>query len=66
MGELKISKAVDAERDKNLKERLDRIEKSIEGLYGLGKWALLAFFGVLIGAVATFIVNGGLNVAPTP
>ncbi|KQT52238.1 MULTISPECIES: hypothetical protein [unclassified Aureimonas] len=61
-----IEKAVGVEREKNLDERLERIEKSLEGLYGLGKWMLLAFFGTLIAAVVTFMVKGGFNVPPTP
>lgn len=61
-----IEKAVAVEREKNLDERLERIEKSLEGLYGLGKWMLLAFFGALIAAVVTFMVKGGFNAPPTP
>lgn len=66
IGSLKTEKAVDAERDRNLRERLDRIEKNIEGLYGLGKWMLIAFGTSLMAAIVTFIVKGGLSVPPSP
>ena len=57
-----VEKAVQTERQANLDERLERIEESIKGLYGLGKWMLLAFGGSMIAALVTFIVKGGLNV----
>lgn len=77
LGDVKTDRAVRAERDKNLHERLERMEKTIEaGLTAvkadidnrLGRltkplWAAaLAFITVLVGAIATFIIRGGLNV----
>lgn len=47
-------------RDEYLDERLDRIEASIKSVYSLGKWVLVAFGTVLVSAVATFVVRGGL------
>lgn len=47
-------------KDEYLDERLDRIEASIKSVYTLGKWVLGAFGAVLISALATFIVRGGL------
>jgi hypothetical protein len=66
LGAFKIEKAVDVERDKYLQERLGRIEKSIDGIRELGRWALLAFFGALIAGFVTFLVKGGMNVPPIP
>ena len=63
LDELRVDRAVRQERDKNLNERLDRIEASIAAVYSLGKWLLATFGAVLIVAVASFIVKGGLNVA---
>lgn len=77
LDELKTDKAVRAERDKNLHERLERMENTIEkgldevkadidkrfGRLAKPVWAAaLAFISVLVGAVATFIIKGGLNV----
>lgn len=47
-------------KDEHLDERLDRIEASIKSVYGLGRWVLGAFGAVLLSALATFIVRGGL------
>jgi len=75
--DLKTDKAVRAERDKHMHERLDRMERMISvGLNDLRDdidkrfdrltkpfWAAaLALITVLVGAVATFIFKGGLNV----
>ena len=57
-----IEKAVAVERQTSLDDRLDRIEKGLDGLNGLGKWILGAFFAALIAAFVGFLVNGGLNV----
>ncbi|GGE18024.1 hypothetical protein GCM10011390_41490 [Aureimonas endophytica] len=64
VSDLKIEKAVDVERDKNLQERLTRIEKSIDALRDIGKWALTSFVGALIAAIVTFVVKGGLSGGP--
>lgn len=47
-------------KDEYLDERLDRIEASIKSVYSLGKWVLVAFGTVLVSALATFVVRGGL------
>ena len=71
--EMHTDRAVRLERDKNMNERLTRIEKSIETLEhecrkdfdsikNLGKWVLLAFGAVLITAIGNFIINGGFGV----
>ena len=77
LGDVKTDRAVRAERDKNLHERLERMERKIElGLEAVKEdmdarfarltkplWAAaLAFITVLMGAIVTFIVRGGLNV----
>jgi hypothetical protein len=77
LGDVKTDSAMRAERDKNLHERLERMEKTIEqGLAAVkadidtrfGRltkpfWAAaLALITVLVGAVATFIIKGGLSV----
>jgi hypothetical protein len=62
--QLEIDREVRKERDKNLNGRLDRIEESIHAVYNLGKWVLAAIGAVLITAVVTFVVKGGLNVGP--
>lgn len=77
LGDVKTDRAVRAERDKNLHERLERMEKKIElGLEAVKEdmdarfarltkplWAAaLAFITMLMGAIVTFIVRGGLNV----
>lgn len=66
VGVLKVDKAVEAERDKHLQERLTRIEKSIESLHGIGRWLLMAFFGAIIAGLVTFMFKGGFSVPPTP
>lgn len=62
--EMKLDRAVRVERDRNLNDRLDRIEKSIDSVYTLGKWLLAAIGAAFLTAFVTFVVNGGLNVAP--
>lgn len=49
-------------RDEAVDLRLKGIEDSIKSFYSLGKWVLAAFGAVLVGALATFIINGGLHV----
>lgn len=77
MIEMQTDRAVRTERDKNLHDRLGRIEKSIEVLEAeckkdfdkitsIGKWILTAFAVVLIAAIGNFIINGGLGAIPTP
>jgi hypothetical protein len=77
LGDVKTDRAVRAERDKNLHERLERMEKTIEaGLKAVKEdidgrfnrlrtplWAAaLAFISALIAAIANFIIKGGLSV----
>lgn len=64
MDEFKTERAVRLVEDKHLAERLDRIEVSIKAVHSLGRYVLFAFFGSLIATTATFIVNGGLRIAP--
>jgi hypothetical protein len=63
---LKTQSAVRDERDKRFEENQDRIEESVKGLWSIGKWLLIAFFGPLIATILTFIVKGGFNVPPSP
>lgn len=55
-------RAVNVERDKNLNERLDRLEKAIGGVYKLGWWILAAFGGLLIALIANFLFKGGFTI----
>jgi septal ring factor EnvC (AmiA/AmiB activator) len=64
LADITTDRAVRTERDTNLNSRLDRIEKSINGVYNLGKWVLAAFGSALIVALATFLLRGGLNIGP--
>jgi hypothetical protein len=52
--------AVRVETDKHLDERLDRIEASIQSVYGLGKWLLAAAGSSLVVAIIGFVIKGGL------
>lgn len=61
LDEMKLDRAVRVERDKNLNERLDRIEASINAVYGLGKWVLGAIGSLVIAAIVTFVMNGGFG-----
>lgn len=72
--ELKTERAVRQERDRNLAERLERIEKSIEHqsdaaedqtkrITNVGWWLATTFAGVFLVAIAQFILKGGLSVA---
>jgi hypothetical protein len=60
--QMRIDREVRKERDKNLNERLDRIEASIRSVYNLGKWVLTAIAASLVTAFVTFLVNGGFSV----
>lgn len=62
LDELRVDRAVRQERDKNLNERLDRIEASIAAVYSLGKWLLGTIGAVVVAAAVTFMLNGGFNV----
>lgn len=72
--QLMTDKAVRAERETNLHDRLQRIEDSIKdgkadtdkkigSLLSIGKWILTAFGATLIAGVTNFIINGGLHIA---
>lgn len=62
LDQLRVDREVRRERDKNLYQRLDRIEDSIAAVYSLGKWLLATIGAVVIVAAVTFMLNGGLNV----
>jgi hypothetical protein len=55
-----ITEAREDERDKALYDRLSRIEDQIKDIRGFGSKALWIIGGVLLTAVATFIIQGGL------
>lgn len=70
IADLKTERAVQKERDKNLDERLERIEDAIaasaklntdrfNGIYKLGWWILTAFGGSFIALLANFLFKGG-------
>jgi hypothetical protein len=59
LADLKQAKAIRAVEDKHLDERLDRIEASLQAVYGLGKWLLATIGSVLVVAVLGFILKGG-------
>lgn len=50
-------------REEHLDERLDRIERSISGIYRLGWWILGAFGTSAVALVANFAFRGGFFVA---
>lgn len=54
-----ITEAREDERDKALYSRLDRIEKDVESIKGIGSKALWIFASAVIVAVATFLIKGG-------
>jgi len=62
LDELRTDRAVRLERDKNLNERLDRIEASIARIHSLGRWVLAAFGAGLIALISNFLFRGGFNV----
>lgn len=48
----------------NLQEKIDKIEKRLDNLVGIGRWVLIAFMTYFITSAAAFIVKGGLNIGP--
>lgn len=66
LSEFIIDREVRKEVDKNLNEKLTRIESRLDGLASIGKYILFAFLTTLIASVVTFIVKGGLSVPITP
>lgn len=54
--------AVQAEREKSIKDHLSRLDASFASLASLGRYFLFAFCSSLIGAFVLWIVKGGLNV----
>lgn len=65
LSQMQTAVAVRVTEDRFLNERLDRIEKSIDGLQSIGKWILAAFATVFIAAMANFILEGGLHAVAT-
>lgn len=51
--------AVREAEDRHLDDRLDRIEKSLAAVYGLGRWLLAAIGSVLVVAIVGFVLKGG-------
>jgi hypothetical protein len=71
--DLKTERAVRIERDKNLDERLERIEEAINkldasntakfsGIYKLGWWVLGTFGASFIALLANFLFKGGFAI----
>jgi len=67
---INTERAVNVERDKNLNERLDRIDRAllesknetarqINGIYKLGWWVLAAFGSAFCALLANFMFKGG-------
>lgn len=59
---LETDREVRKERDKNVNQRLDRIEASLTRVYNLGWWVLAAFGASAIALVANFVFKGGFYV----
>ena len=60
IAQMLTDKAVRVVEDRNLNDRLGRIEKSILSLQSIGKWILAAFGTVFVAAIANFIIGGHL------
>ena len=56
---VKTDRAVRAERDLRLNERLERIEQSLEGVYKIGWWFLALFGAAFVSLIANFAFRGG-------
>lgn len=61
LNEIKTERAVGAERALHIDQRFDRIEKQLDAIRGLGKWALGTFGAVLLALIANFLFRGGFN-----
>lgn len=48
--------------NERLKDDVEQLTTKLDGIYGLGRWILLAFGSLVIAAVTNFMVKGGLNV----
>jgi len=62
LDELRVDRAVRQERDKNLDDRLNRIENDVSAIKKLGMWILTAIGSGLVLAILNFIIKGGLKV----
>lgn len=62
LDELRTDREVRKERDKNLNERLDRIEEGQRGIYRLGWWVLATFGASAIALIVNFAFSGGFRV----
>lgn len=60
--ELDKKEAIRVLQDEHLDERLDRIERSIAGIYRLGWWILGAFGASAVALIANFAFRGGFIV----
>lgn len=59
---MKIEAARQEGKDANLIERIERLEKAVNKVYGLGWWILAAFGGSLIALISNFLFRGGFVV----
>lgn len=62
LAEIRVDRAVRQERDKNLNERLDRIEADVSAIKKLGLWLLTAIGSGMVLAILNFVIKGGLKV----
>lgn len=62
LDEIKVDRAVRQERDKNLNDRLDRIEADVSAIKRLGLWILTAIGSGMVLAILNFILKGGLKI----
>lgn len=58
LDDLRLDRAVRAERDIRTTERFDRLEKKIDGVYRLGWWVLTTFGALTMAAVANLLYGG--------
>lgn len=56
---VRTDRAVRAERELRLNERLERIEERIDGVYKIGWWFLALFGAAFISLLANFTFRGG-------
>lgn len=54
--------AVRIERDEQVDERFNRLEKRLDSIASLGRWILGALGSSLVTAVVAFVVSGGIHV----
>ena len=62
--EVSLQRAVEAERQKHLDERFDTLEKGLAGIHSALNRALWAVGVIVLAAITSFILNGGLSIVP--